>query len=203
MKRAVSGKDSAEGRDEGLSLQDVLDDAELRMMGAVEALEDKLRSIRTGRASPSLLERIKVQCYGTESPIRQVAALAAPEPRLLMVRPYDPHVIADIEKAIVASGLGLNPQNDGKVIRIPIPPLTDERRHALTKVAQKEAEGARVAVRNVRRDGNRELDRIKKEGLAGEDDCYRAKDRVQELTDKYEKEIEKALEAKTKDILEG
>jgi ribosome recycling factor len=181
---------------------EIVEDAALRMMGAVETLEEKLRTIRTGRASPALVEHLKVSCYGGESPLRQVAGIAVPEPRLLMIRPYDPHVIGDIEKAIQAAELGLNPQSDGKVIRIPVPPLTEERRRELVRIVEREAEAARVAVRNVRRDANREVDALKKCGGAPEDDCFKAKEEVQEHTDEQEREIDRRAGEKTKEIME-
>lgn len=197
----MSAKD-ASGKAEELDLGDVVNDAALRMMSAVESLEEKLKRIRTGRASPALVEHLMVKCYEGESPLRQVAGIAVPEPRLILLRPYDPNIIGDIEKAVVASELGLNPLNDGKVIRIPIPPLTEERRKELVKVIEREAEAARVAVRNVRRDANRDIDAAKKSGSAPEDNCYRAKDEVQKHTDEQEKEIDDAIEKKRNEIME-
>lgn len=202
-KAKKKAKDKDASRKAGLpDLDEVVDDAALRMMSAVESLESKLRTVRTGRASPALVEHVRVQCYGSESPMRQVAGIAVPEPRLIMLRPYDPNIIADIEKAVVAAELGLNPQNDGKVIRIPIPPLTEERRKELSKIVEREGEAARVAVRNVRRDANRDIDAAKKAGSAPEDDCYRARDEVQKHTDEQEKDIDQRLEKKEKEIME-
>jgi len=189
-------------KEEVRDLDEIVEDAALRMMGAVESLEEKLKTVRTGRASPALVEGVRVQCYGTESPLRQVAGIAVPEPRLIMLRPYDPSVIGDIEKAIVAAELGLNPQNDGKVIRIPIPPLTEERRRDLVKLVEREGEAARVAVRNVRRDANREIDSVKKSGGAPEDACFKAKDDVQKHTSDQEKEIDSRLEARKSAVME-
>ncbi len=183
-------------------LDEVVEDAALRMMSAVETLETKLRTVRTGRASPALVEHVNVECYGGTSPMRQVAGIAVPEPRLIILRPYDPNVIGDIEKAVVAADLGLNPLNDGKVIRIPVPPLTEERRKELSKIVEREGEVARVAVRNVRRDANREIDAEKKSGAAPEDDCYRARDEIQKHTDEQEKAIDEGLETKKKEIME-
>ena len=185
-----------------MSLEDVKEDAELRMMGAVEALEGKMKSVRTGRASPGLVENLKVECYGGVSPLKKIASVAAPEPRLLVVRPYDKNVIQEIMKAIASSELGFNPQSDGRLVRIPIPPLSEERRRTLVRLTEDEAEQARVAVRNVRRDANREISRIKKEGEASEDDCFRAKDDVQKLTDEYVSKIDAILEAKSKDMMQ-
>jgi ribosome recycling factor len=183
-------------------LDEIVEDAALRMMGAVEALESKLRTVRTGRASPALVEHLTVNCYGGESPLRQVAGIAVPEPRLLMLRPYDPNIIGDIERAVRSAELGLNPMNDGKVIRIPIPPLTEERRKELVRVVEREAEASRVAVRNVRRDANREIDGSRKAGCAPEDACFRAKEEVQKHTDEQEKEIDGRVKSKKDEILE-
>ena len=196
------GKDKAPPPDAPESLDEVTEEALLNMMTAVEALENKFRTVRTGRASPALVEHVKVKAYGTESPLRQVAGIAVPEPRLIMLRPYDPNIIADIEKAIIAADLGLNPQNDGKVVRIPIPPLTEERRRDLVKVVERESETARISVRNARRDANKVLDGLKKSGAFPEDLCTRARETVQEHTDEQEKEINERLEKKREEILE-
>jgi ribosome recycling factor len=185
-----------------VSLDEVAEEAALRMMGAVETLDDKFRTVRTGRASPALVDHVKVKAYGTESPLRQVAGIAVPEPRLIMLRPYDPNIIADIEKAIIAADLGLNPQSDGKVVRIPIPPLTEERRRELVKVVEREAENARVSVRNIRRDANKDVDALRKAGTFPEDNCYQAKEIIQKHTDEQEQEIDAKLEKKRAEILE-
>ncbi len=185
-----------------MSLDDVKEDAEIRMMGAAEAFEEKMKSVRTGRASPGLVENLKVECYGGVSPLKKIASVAAPEPRLLGVRPYDRNVIQEIMKAIASSQLGLNPQSDGRIIRIPIPPLTEERRKQLVRMTEEEAESARVAVRNVRRDANRDFDRMKKDGEASEDDCFRMKEATQKLTDDYVSQIDSIIEAKTREIME-
>ncbi len=185
-----------------MSLEEIKEDAELRMMGAAEAFEEKMRGVRTGRASPGLIESLKVECYGGVSPMKKIASVAAPEPRLLVVRAYDKNTIQEIMKAIAGSELGLNPQSDGRLVRIPIPPLTEERRKQLIRMAEDEAEQARVAVRNVRRDANREIDKLKKGSEASEDDCYRAKEGTQKLTDEYVSKIDSVLEAKSKEIME-
>ena len=200
-KKDSAGKSEADGF-EGLTLDELVDDAALRMMGAVESLGERLKRIRTGRASPALVEHVRVQCYGSESPLRQVAGIAVPEPRLIMLRPYDPGIIGDIEKAVVAADLGLNPLNDGKVIRIPIPPLTEERRRELAKLVDREAEAARVAIRNVRRDANRAVDELRKAGAAPEDACFVAREKIQEHTDENEKEVDSAAKSKTAEIME-
>jgi ribosome recycling factor len=193
---------SCVAKENDAGLNDVVEDAALRMMGAVEAFEDKLRTVRTGRATPALVEHVRVKCYGTESPLRTVAGIAVPEPRLIMLRPYDPSIIADIEKAIIAADLGLNPQNDGKVVRIPIPPLTEERRRDLVKVVEREAEAARVAVRNVRRDANKVIDALRKGGEFPEDDCANAKESVQGHTDEQEQAIDERLAKKRDEIMD-
>jgi ribosome recycling factor len=201
----AKGKDKEKEKDRAgapASLDELTDDAALRMMSAVEALEERFRTVRTGRASPALVEHVKVKCYGSESALRQVAGIAVPEPRLIMLRPYDPHIIGDIEKAIAAADLGLNPLNDGKVVRIPIPPLTEERRRELVKVVEREAESCRVAVRNVRRDVNREIDALRKGGTFPEDDCFQAKETVQKHTDEQERDIDEKLKAKRDEIME-
>jgi ribosome recycling factor len=197
----MSAKNASDEPEAG-SLSDVLEDAELRMMGAIEAFETKLHTVRTGRASPALVEHIKVKCYGGESPLRSVCGIAVPEPRMIMLRPYDVSVIGDIEKAVLSAELGLNPLNDGKIIRIPIPALTEERRRDLQKIVEREAEAARVAIRNVRRDANRTIDALKKSGEAPEDDSFRAKEEVQSNTDKYEAEVGAKADAKTQEIME-
>lgn len=172
------------------------------MQQAVQAARRELGSIRTGRANPALLERIVVDYYGTPTPINQMASISAPEPRLLVIQPWDKSVMKEIEKAIMSSELGLTPNNDGAVIRIQIPPLTEERRREMARLARKEAEDKRVAVRNVRRDANDELKRLEKEGVISEDESRRAQTEVQQLTDKYIKEIDDLLAAKEKEILE-
>lgn len=182
--------------------QAVLRDAEHKMQQAVQAARRELGSIRTGRANPALLERIVVDYYGTPTPINQMASISAPEPRLLVIQPWDKSVMKEIEKAIMSSELGLTPNNDGAVIRIQIPPLTEERRREMARLARKEAEDKRVAVRNVRRDANDELKRLEKEGVISEDESRRAQTEVQQLTDKYIKEIDDLLAAKEKEILE-
>lgn len=183
-------------------VQAVLNDAEGKMQQAVQAARRELASIRTGRANPALLDRITVDYYGTPTPLNQMASVSVPEARLLVIQPWDKSVIKEIEKAILASELGLTPNSDGTVIRIQIPQLTEERRRDLARVARKEAEEKRIAVRNVRRDANEELKRLEKEGVISEDDCRRAQTDVQELTDQYVKEIDELLAAKEKEILE-
>lgn len=184
-------------------VKDALTEGESRMKGAIRALEDDLAAIRTGRASPALVERLSVEYYGTPTPLMQLATISAPEPRLLTIRPFDPASIRDIERAIMASDLGLMPSNDGKLIRLNIPPLTEERRHDLVRVVRNRAEEGRVAVRNVRRDVLNDLREFEREKLISEDELHRAEKDLQELTDKYIEEIESIAERKEKEILEG
>jgi ribosome recycling factor len=167
----------------------------------LEVMARDLSRVRTGRASVALLEGIKVECYGTTMPISQVASLAAPESRLLTVQPWDTSVMADIEKAILKSDLGLNPANDGKIIRLPIPALTTERRKDLVKMVKKMEEEAKVALRNVRREANEDLKEMKKEKLLAEDDAHRGTDEVQKITDEYTKKVEVQAAEKEKEIM--
>jgi ribosome recycling factor len=183
-------------------IDDVLKETEDRMKKSIEALENDLVNIRTGRASPALVERLQVEYYGTNVPLNQLSTISVPEPRLLVIRPFDPSSLAEIEKAILKSELGLTPANDGKVIRLSIPRLTEERRLELVKMVQKRVEEARVAVRNCRRDGLQDMRDLEKEKLVSEDDYYRGKDKMQELTDQYVEEIDGIGSAKEKQITE-
>ena len=176
--------------------------AERRMEGALDSIRREFSTIRTGRANPSVLDRVEVEVYGTRMPLRSVANVAAPEPRLLTVTPFDPNSIKAIERAIVNSDLGLNPQNDGKIIRLPIPELTEERRRQLIKLARQYAEEGRVSVRNVRRDEMRDLSELQKEGEISEDDERRAEAELQQLTNQYVKRIDAALADKEAELLE-
>jgi len=184
------------------SIDAILKDSEEKMQNAVQAARRELASIRTGRANPSLLDRITVDYYGTPTPIQQMASVSVPEARLLVIQPWDKSALKEIEKAILSSDLGLTPNSDGSVIRIQIPQLTEERRKDLARIARKEAEDKRVAVRNVRRDANEALKHLEKDGTISEDDERRAQAQVQELTDKYIAEIDELLEAKEREILE-
>ena len=185
-------------------MSDVIDlsAAERRMRGAVESVKHNFATIRTGRANPSLLDRIEVDAYGSRMPLRSVANVGAPEPRLLTVTPFDPNILKNIERAIADSDIGLNPQNDGKIIRLPIPELTEERRRELIRVARHMAEEARVSVRNVRRDEMRDVHELRKEGEISEDDEHRAEDELQKLTNDYVKSIDAALADKEAELLE-
>lgn len=175
-----------------------LKDARQRMQGAIHALEEDLSGFRTGRASPALVDKLMVPYYGTPTPLNQMATVSAPEARLLTIRPWDPSVLAAIEKAIMSSDLGLVPSSDGQVIRVPFPPLTEERREDLIKLAAKRCEEARVALRNVRRDVLHHLDQ---EGIP-EDEMYRAKDHIQTLTDEFVKKVDQLGDSKASEIRE-
>jgi len=181
-------------------VKEALQECEDRMKKAVEALEADLAGIRTGRASPALVERLMVEYYGTPTQLQQLATISAPEPQLLTIRPYDPSSIKDIERAIRASQLGLNPSNDGKLIRLVIPPLTEERRMELTKVVHRRVEEARVSVRNCRRDALEDLREFEKEGLISEDELFRGRDDLQDLTDRYIEKVEAAGKRKEDEI---
>jgi len=183
-------------------IKDILKDAETRMQGAIHALSDDLASIRTGRASPALVERLPVEYYGTPTPLMQLASISVPEPRSLMIKPFDPTTMKSIERAIQASELGLNPNNDGKAIHLNLPPLTEERRRDLVKHVHSRLEEARVAVRNIRRDVHNDLRDYEKEKLISEDDLKRGEDELQKLTDRFIEEISKVGQSKEKEILE-
>ena len=183
-------------------VNEVLQDMEDRMQKAIVALEEDFKTIRTGRASPAHIERVMVPYYGTLTPLNQMATIAAPEASLLTIRPWDASALSEIERAILKSDLGLTPNNDGKIIRLSIPPLTGERRRELTKLVGKRVEEARVSVRNIRRDGLQDLQDIQKESLISEDEYYRARDKTQDLTDKYVKEANEIGKAKEDEIME-
>jgi ribosome recycling factor len=176
--------------------------AKRRMQGAMEALRREFASIRTGRASPSILDRVEVEAYGTRMPLNTVANVSVPEARLLAVTPFDPSTSKDIERAIENADLGLNPQNDGKIIRLPIPELTEERRKEMIKRARGMAEDARVSVRNVRRDELRDISELRKEGDISEDEERRADEEMQRLTNKYVSRIDEALSEKESELSE-
>lgn len=172
------------------------------MLKSVEALQDDLLSIRTGRASPALVEKLPVEYYGTATPLNQMASIAAPEPRLLVIRPWDPSSLADIERAILKSDLGLTPMNDGMLIRLSIPRLTEERRRELVKVVSRRVEEARIAVRNLRRDALQDLKEFEKEKMISEDEFFRGKDKVQELTDEFVEKIDGIGKRKEEEVME-
>jgi ribosome recycling factor len=183
-------------------VEEIFEDLKDRMGKAIESLKREYSRLRTGRASISLLDGIRVSYYDTPTPLNQMASLAVPEPRLIVIQPWDKTAIEDIEKAILKSELGLTPINDGKVIRISIPPLTEERRKELVKVARKMSEENKVAIRNIRRDANEMLKDLKKEKEITEDDLYRSQEEVQKATDQFISQVDELCAAKEKEILE-
>jgi ribosome recycling factor len=183
-------------------IDEIFEDLKDRMGKSIESLKREYSRLRTGRASISLLDGIRVSYYDTPTPLNQMASLAVPEPRLLVIQPWDKTAIEDIEKAILKSELGLTPINDGKVIRISIPPLTEERRKELVKVARKMSEENKVAIRNIRRDANEMLKDLKKEKEITEDDLYRSQEEVQKTTDQFITQVDELCAAKEKEILE-
>jgi ribosome recycling factor len=183
-------------------IRELLHDAEGRMMGAIQALETDLATFRTGRASPNLLDRVMVEAYGSEVNLKQVALVSVPEPQQLAIRPYDANILPQIEKAILKSDIGITPSNDGKVIRLTMPRLTEERRRDLVRQVGRRVEEAKVAVRNVRRDTLQDLRDFEKEKLIAEDDFYGGQDDLQELTDRYINEIDKVGRQKEAEIME-
>lgn len=183
-------------------IKEVLKETEDHMKGAIEATKREFQAVRTSRANPAILERVVVEYYGTPTPLQQLANISIGDARMLIVQPWDKTVLSAIEKAILKADLGLNPVNDGSIIRLPIPQLTEERRKELVKLVKKEAEEKRVAIRNLRRDANDKIKLLEKEGQISEDDSKRGHDEVQKLTDKYIVEIDKLLEHKEKEIME-
>jgi ribosome recycling factor len=186
---------------EPTSVDDVLLDADDKMTKAVSYLHEQFSGLRTGKASPALVENVKVMYYGTPVRLREIAGIATPEPRLIVINAYDPTALAEIEKAILAANLGVTPMNDGRVIRVPIPELSEERRKDLIKVAHRLAEESRVAVRNVRRDANEHVKRLQKEGKISEDERDQALKQVQKDTDNCTTKIDQMLQAKEKEVL--
>jgi ribosome recycling factor len=185
-----------------MTIDEFIQDATRRMDKSVESAQHELTTLRAGRASVNLLDRIQVDYYGTRTPLNQLATLNAPEPRLLTVQPFDPSSLQAIERALQESDLGLTPSNDGKIIRLPIPQLTEERRQELVKVARQRAEEGKVAVRNVRRDVMHHLKELVDKGEVGSDEEHRAEERVQKLTDDHTHKIDEQLKRKEEEILE-
>ena len=183
-------------------LRELFEDAEMRMRGAIQSLESDMATYRTGRASPGLLDRVTVEAYGAEVNLNQVALVSVPEPQQLAVRPYDANLLSEIEKGILKSDVGITPSNDGKIIRLNMPPLTQERRRELTRQLGRRVEEAKVAVRNVRRDILNDIREFKNEDLIGEDEFYSWQERLQELTDTYIERIEELGKEKEKEIME-
>ena len=184
-------------------LKEVYQEAETRMKGAIHALEDDLAGIRTGRAHPALVEKLPVEYYGTPTPLVQLASISVPEPRSLLIRPFDASSLRSIERAIQVSDLGLTPNNDGKTIRLNLPTLTEERRRELVKLVHNRVEEARVATRNVRRDNIKDLREFLQEKMISEDEQKRGEDELQKITDRFIDEINAIGERKEKEILEG
>lgn len=183
-------------------IKESIKEAEQRMKGAIQALEEDLSAIRTGRASPALVERLQVDYYGMPTPLMQLATISAPEARQLMIRPYEASTLKAIERAILASELGLTPNNDGKAIRLNIPPLTEERRRDLVKLVHSRAEESRVAIRNVRRDLIKELREYEHEKLISEDDLKTGEEELQKLTDRWVVQVDVVVDRKQKEIME-
>ena len=183
-------------------IKETLKDADARMNGAIQSLESDLSGIRTGRASSALVDKIQVEYYGAPTPLLQLATISVPEPRSLMIKPFDPSTMKDIERAILASDLGITPNNDGKAIRLNLPPLTEDRRRELVKVVKNRVEEARISVRNVRRDVMKDLKEIENEKLASEDERKTGEADLQKLTDKFVEEIDAIGEKKQEEIME-
>ena len=183
-------------------IDDVLSEASKAMDKSVDALRHDLASMRTGRASTGLVEKLLVEYYGTPTSLQELALISVPEPQLISIRPYDPGAMKAIEKAIMQSDLGLNPNNDGKIIRLQIPSLTEQRRRDLTKAVSKRAEEARVSIRNTRRGGLDDLKSFEKEKIISEDDLYFGRDEIQKLTDDYIKKVDDITAAKEKEVME-
>jgi ribosome recycling factor len=183
-------------------IKDILKEAEARMHAAIQNLDDDLAVIRTGRATPSLVEKLPIEYYGTPTPLMQLASISVPEPRGLLIKPFDPSSLKGIERAILASELGLTPNNDGKQIRLNLPALTEERRHELVKVVHSRLEECRISVRNIRRDHHNDMRDFEKEKLFSEDDLKRGEDELQKITDHYIEEINKHGLHKEQEIME-
>jgi ribosome recycling factor len=184
-----------------MSVEDIMLDAEERMEKALGVLKNNLAGIRTGRATPGLLDSVKVTVYGSATPLKQLASVGAPEPQQLVIRPFDPSTIKDIEKAIVASELGLNPQNDGRIIRINIPPLSTDVRKKLVARIKDLSEESKVSIRNVRRDANKAVETAEKDKLISEDDRDKAKEDIQELTKKFENSVGDLAKAREAEVM--
>ena len=185
-----------------MALDDILLDAEGRMEQAVKVLDEELRSVRTGRATSALVENIKVDYYGSPTPLKQLANIVVSESNVLVIRPFDPSCLKEIEKAIFKSEIGIVPQTDAKVVRLVVPPVSEERRKQLAHQVKHTAEQAKVAIRNVRKDANKHIEREEGDSGVSEDEVFKAKEEVQNLTKDYEKKVDEVLEHKTKEIME-
>jgi len=184
-----------------MSAEETYLEASDKMDKAVSVMEQQLRTIRTGRASPALVDQIRIDYYGAQTPLSQIANVATPDPQLIVIRPFDPSVTKDVEKAILQSDIGITPNSDGKLIRLAVPPLSEERRKQLANQVRGMGEQAKVAVRNVRREANREIDKLKEGSTISEDEAYKAKDAIQELTKDSEKKVDEVVNRKSKEIM--
>lgn len=184
-----------------MSVEEAYLEASDKMEKAADVLEHQLRSIRTSRASPALVDHIRVECYGTQTPLGQLANIAAPDPQFIVIRPFDPSILKAVEKALLQSDIGITPTNDGKLIRLAIPPLSEERRKQLAGQVRGMGEQAKVAVRNVRREANREIDKLKSDAAISEDEAYNAKEDIQKLTKESEEKMDEVVRRKSEDIL--
>ena len=184
------------------SIKEVMRSTEEKMKKVVDATKREFASVRTGRASTSLVEGMHVDYYGTQTPLKQLANISAPDVKLIVIQPWDPSSLGEIEKAIQQSNIGAMPTNDGKVIRVSIPPLSEERREELIRITKKMAEDGRISVRTVRRDANEQAKKLEKDKLATEDEFFKSHDDIQKITDKYIKEIDVILEEKDKELME-
>ncbi|MBI4834351.1 MAG: ribosome recycling factor [Planctomycetes bacterium] len=182
--------------------QVIMQQSEQRMQKTIQVMAEEIKGIRTGRASPALVDNIRVEYYGTQTPLKQLATISVPEPRLLVIKPFDMSCIGDIEKAILKSELGITPQSDGKLVRLAVPHLSEERRKQLSKMVKETAERNKVSVRNIRRDALKMAEDEEKAKTISEDEKFKVKDEMQKLTEKYEKEVDTLLEKKTKEIME-
>jgi ribosome recycling factor len=185
-----------------MAIEDLIQDATRRMHKSVEAAQGEFATLRTGRASPALLDRVQIDYYGQQTPLKQLATISAPEPRMLTIQPFDPNSVSSIERAILESDLGLTPSNDGKLIRLPIPQLTEERRKELVKLVRKYGEEGKVAIRNVRRDVMKHLEELVRNGEVGDDEELRGEKQVQKLTDEHTKTIDDLMKHKEAEVME-
>ena len=185
-----------------MDADEILLTTEERMEGAVNHLGAELRGMRSGRASPALVDQLKVEAYGTQTPLGQLGQIGCPEPRQILIKPYDPSILKDIEKAIQASDLGLNPSSDGKVIRLSLPPLSEERRKQLAKLVKDTGEETNVAIRNIRRDANKQVDASLSDKILTEDQAAKTKEQVQDLTKTYEGKAKELVDRKTEELME-
>lgn len=185
-----------------MAYDDILLEAEEKMEKAVEVLKEDMRGIRSGRATPGLVDGVRVEYYGTPTPLKQLANISCPDAKMIMIKPYDPSCLGEVEKALQKANIGLTPNSDGKLIRLQVPDLSSERRQQLVGQIKELSEKARVSIRNIRREANRDAEKEEKEKLLSEDEAHKLKEEIQELTKSYEKKVDEALEAKRKEILE-